>query len=64
MLVLTRNDEQAVQIGDDIRVVLLKGKNGSARIGFEAPPDIQIVREELLQPVEQPTFEGSVKRAD
>lgn len=49
MLILTRRVGEAIVIGDAIRVVVL-GVNGSqARVGIEAPRDVTIVREELLQ---------------
>lgn len=47
MLVLTRKEQQAIII-DDIRIVVVKTKTGSVRIGIEAPPERQIIREELL----------------
>ncbi len=48
MLILTRRKEESVIIDGDIRVVVLGIKNGQVRLGFEAPDDVNIVREELL----------------
>ena len=48
MLVLTRKKGEALIIGDDIKVTLLKVKGGnSIRIGVEAPKHISIRREEV-----------------
>jgi carbon storage regulator len=49
MLILTRKIDQAVYIGNDIKVVLIASEWGRARIGIEAPDDVHIVREELLE---------------
>jgi len=48
MLVLTRRDGQGVQIGEDVFVYLLRGQDGEARVGIEAPRNVNIAR------VEQP----------
>jgi len=49
MLILTRNKDQSVIINGNIKVTVL-GVNyrGQVRLGFEAPEDVNIVREELL----------------
>jgi carbon storage regulator CsrA len=49
MLTLTRKINQAVYIGDGIKVVLLGAERGRAKIGIEAPDGVYIVREELLE---------------
>lgn len=48
MLVLSRKPSQAIFIGDDIKITLLRTTDGSARIGIEAPRGLKIFREELL----------------
>ncbi len=47
MLVLSRKLDQAIVIGDDIRVRILKIKGNTIRIGIEAPDDVRIIRSEL-----------------
>ncbi len=50
MLVLTRSYEQSVIIDGDIRVTVLGiDRRGTVKLGFEAPEDVIIVREELLE---------------
>ena len=49
MLVLTRRPHEKIVLpglGVTITVVAIKG--GAVRLGFEAPPDVQVMREELL----------------
>lgn len=49
MLVLRRKDQQSILIGDNIKVTLVKGENGEAWIGIEAPKDVMVLRTELLR---------------
>lgn len=50
MLVLTRKEGQRIWIGDDICVVMQewRGSSTGMRVGIEAPPHVNVVREELL----------------
>lgn len=47
MLVLGRKEEQTIQIGDDIRVTILRIKGNGVRVGIEAPDQVRIIRGEL-----------------
>jgi len=47
MLVLTRNPQQSILIGDNIRVTVTYVDGGQVKIGIEAPQDIVILREEI-----------------
>lgn len=50
MLILTRSYEQSVIINGDIKVTVLGiDKRGTVKLGFDAPDDVNIVREELLE---------------
>jgi carbon storage regulator len=48
MLVLSRKSGQRVLIGDQISITIVKVSNGGVRIGIEAPAELPIIREELL----------------
>ena len=49
MLVLSRRvNQQIVLPGLGITVTVVAIKGGAVRIGIEAPPDVSVVREELL----------------
>lgn len=49
MLVLSRGVGEKIVIGDDITITVVRiGPNG-VRIGIDAPGDVPIVREELIQ---------------
>ena len=49
MLILTRRKEQSVIINGDIKVTVLGVDRGHVKLGFEAPEEVVIVREELLE---------------
>ena len=44
MLILTRRIDEALLLGDDVKVVVLSVKGNQVRIGIEAPKDVHIVR--------------------
>lgn len=48
MPILTRREGEAIQIDDKIRVMILGQKNGQIKVGIEAPKEVRILREELL----------------
>jgi carbon storage regulator len=47
MLVLTLKKGEGVLLTGGIKVTLLEDKGNYSRVGFEAPRDIQILREDL-----------------
>jgi len=48
MLVLNRRYEESVIINGDIKITILGIDRGVVSLGFEAPEDVIIMREELL----------------
>jgi len=49
MLVLSRRLGQRFQIGEDVRITIVKVDRNSVRIGIEAPSDVLIRREEIVE---------------
>jgi carbon storage regulator len=49
MLVLSRKPGERIMIGNDITVTVVRISPNTVRIGIEAPPHLNIVREELCQ---------------
>ncbi len=47
MLVLSRKLGQRVQVGTEIKIMVVKIDRSSVRIGIEAPDDMKIHREEI-----------------
>lgn len=58
MLIITRKKGESLMIGDDIEIIISKIDDGSVKIGIKAPRDIQILRKELYEEVEQENKEA------
>lgn len=54
MLVMSRKIGQEIMIGDSIRVTVLAVRGAHVRLGFEAPSEVRIQRDELLRGSIQP----------
>jgi carbon storage regulator len=59
MLVLARKTDQAILLGDGIRIVVLGVSGDRVRIGIEAPRDVPILRQELRDAVEASNLDAS-----
>jgi carbon storage regulator len=53
MLILTRKLGETVRIGSDISVRVLGVRAGQVSLGFTAPRALRILREEILQAIEE-----------
>jgi carbon storage regulator len=52
MLVLSRRPGEEVVIGENIRITVVAIRGNQVRLGFSAPPEVSIQREELCQRAE------------
>jgi len=52
MLVLSRKQGEEVAIGGNIRLTVVAIRGNRVRLGFTAPPDVSIQREELCPKAE------------
>jgi carbon storage regulator len=50
MLVVSRKNQQGIQIGEDIIIRIVKTGANRVQIGVEAPGEIRVKRLELLEP--------------
>jgi len=48
MLILTRGAGETITIGHNMRITILSVKGSQIRIGIEAPNDVRILREEIV----------------
>lgn len=53
MLVLARMENQRIRIGSDITVTVVEMAGKTVRLGIEAPNAVMILREELLENVDE-----------
>jgi len=58
VLVLRRKPGESVLIGDGIEVQILGVEGDTVKLGFSAPPDIQILRKELVESILQENLEA------
>ncbi|MBN2816974.1 MAG: carbon storage regulator CsrA [Campylobacterales bacterium] len=61
MLVLARKQDEAIHIGDNVVVKVVSIENGIVKLGIEAPKEISIMRDELIQEIKQSNKAASVK---
>lgn len=48
MLVLSRKKNEEIYIGDNIRIVIVDIRGDKIRIGIDAPPEVVVLRGELV----------------
>ncbi len=56
MLVLTRKVGEKIYLGDDIVVTVTAVSGQQVRLGITAPPEVTILRHELIAPEQQATM--------
>ena len=56
MLVLSRKEGERIQIADAITLTVLSVHGGRVRLGFVAPADVPIHREELFRRISAEAF--------
>ena len=53
MLVLTRNRDEKIMIGDSITITIVEIRGDKVRIGIEAPRDVSVHREEVYKAIQR-----------
>ena len=51
MLILTRKAGESVIVGNSIRISVIDLSHGMVRLGFEAPSDVSIYRDEIYKEI-------------
>jgi carbon storage regulator len=51
MLILSRREGDSILIGDGVRLVVLSVDRRGVRIGIEAPPEVRILRGEIVSQI-------------
>ena len=63
MLVLARKLNESIVIGDNIIVKVVSLENGVVKLGIDAPKEISIIRDELIQEVKEQN-RAALKKSD
>lgn len=61
MLVLARKQDESIVIGDNVIVKVISIDNGVVKLGIEAPKDVSIMRDELIQEVKERNIAAAQK---
>lgn len=64
MLVITRKKDEAVLIGDDIEITVVKLEDGSVKLGISAPKNKTILRKEVYEKVKEENIKAISKDID
>ena len=51
MLVLTRKAGETIVVGNSVRITIIESSSGAVRLGFEAPAEVSIYREEIYREI-------------
>jgi carbon storage regulator len=60
MLILARQKDEAVMIGNNIEIKIVEVKGGKVRLGISAPSDIPVHRKEVFEEI----MDKNLKAAD
>ncbi len=61
MLILTRRVGESLMIGDDVTITVLGVKGNQVRVGVNAPKDVAVHREEILNRIEEAASQKAVE---
>lgn len=64
MLVLSRQINEAITIGDDIEISIVEIKGGKVRIGINAPRNIAVYRKEVYLEIKAQNLAAASHSAD
>ncbi len=64
MLILSRKENESITIGDHITIKIIGIDKGSVKLGFEAPSDMLILREELKRAIQEENKKSSQHSKD
>ena len=53
MLVLSRKINQAIMVGDNVRIVIVGVERDQVKVGIEAPRDIPVHRSEVYEEIQR-----------
>ena len=64
MLVLSRKKNERIIINDNITITVVDVRGDKVRLGFEAPKDVQIHREEVYEAIKRSATSSESRQED
>lgn len=64
MLVLSRQKNEAIMIGDDIEITVVDVRGDRVRLGISAPQSVPVHRKEIYEAIRRENIEASRTRLD
>ena len=59
MLVLSRQRDESIMIGDDVEITIVDVRGDKVRLGITAPKDIPVHRREIYDAIKKEKSEGT-----
>ncbi len=59
MLVLSRQRDQSIMIGDDIEITIVDVRGDKVRVGINAPRQVSVHRKEVYEAIRRENEEGA-----
>ena len=53
MLVLSRQRDESIIVGDNVQITIVDIRGDKVRLGIEAPPDISVHRKEVFDAIQR-----------
>jgi carbon storage regulator len=63
MLVLSRQRDESIMIGDDIEITIVDIRGGKVRIGINAPKSVSVHRKEIYQAIQKEKEQSEASQA-
>ncbi|KAA6225895.1 MULTISPECIES: carbon storage regulator CsrA [unclassified Campylobacter] len=64
MLILSRKENESIQIGRDIEITIVQTGKGYAKIGIKAPKSLVILRKELIAQIKDENLHSVLHKSD
>jgi len=64
MLVLSRQRDETIMIGDDIEITVVDIRGDKVRVGISAPRNVQVHRKEVYESIKRENTEAAQVRVD
>ena len=64
MLILSRQVNQEIMIGDNIRVMVIEIRDGKVRLGITAPRDVPVHRHEIYEAIKRDAIDTTDSDCD